>query len=79
MLPNEKIQDEQEFNYSCLTYGQEAKKILLFAIEQYKERAFAPDCKDAERNNIAWKIKNINEVITLIDNAAQPSAPEFNL
>lgn len=79
MLPNEKIQDEQEFNYSCANYGQEAKKILLFIASQQKERAFAPDCQSKERDALAWKVKNIDEFINLIDNAAQPTAPEFKL
>lgn len=79
MLPNEKIQDEQEFNYKCQTYGIEAIKILDFISNELKEFAFSANCKDGELDRIKWKVRNLEDFKTTILNASTSTAPEFKL
>lgn len=77
-LPSEAIRTETEFKAACKGNGQEAIKILHFIISEMKEQAFSPSMKDNERNILAKKVLNLDEVISRIKSAPYDTAPQTN-
>lgn len=77
-LPSEAIRTESEFKAACKGSGSECIKILTYIIQELKEQAFTTTIKDNERNVIAKKVLNLDEVITRIKSAPYDTAPQSN-
>lgn len=77
-LPSEALRTESEFKAACKTNGTECIKILNYIVEKLKEGAFSASVKDNERNIIAKKVMNLNEVINNIKSAPYDTAPQVN-
>lgn len=77
-LPSEAIRTESEFKAACKGSGSEAVKILNYIIQELKEQAFTSTIKDNERNILAKKVMNLDEVITRIKSAPYDTTPQTN-
>lgn len=77
-LPSEAIRTESEFKAACKGSGSECIKILNYLIHELKEQAFTTTIKDNERNVIAKKVMNLDEIITRIKSAPYDTAPLSN-
>ncbi|HID4300472.1 TPA: hypothetical protein ACXEZB_004394 [Escherichia coli] len=75
MLPNELIQNENDFKSAVSIHGKEVIKILLWIQKQKKEQVFAAN---AERKSDAlwYEVRNLEKFINEIKDINEPTAPD---
>ncbi|EKA7615243.1 hypothetical protein OL383_004428 [Salmonella enterica] len=77
MLPIEQIQDESEYKHACKSSSYEVSRILTYMIKEKKDQVFVKGLDARKREKLVKEIEHLQEIITTIQNVAEPTAPEM--
>ncbi|EAV6743032.1 hypothetical protein FA821_13355 [Salmonella enterica] len=79
MLPIEKIKDEAEFKSVCSYAANDFARICEYIKQSYQESIFNEGVSSSECDRLRHKYRNLNELIGIVQNAAQAKAPQINI
>ena len=79
MLPIEKIKDEAEFKSVCSYATNDFARICEYIQKGYQESIFNENLSSSECDRLRHKYRNLNELISIVQNAAQAKATRINI
>ncbi|EHB2726788.1 hypothetical protein JXH92_003674 [Salmonella enterica subsp. enterica serovar 4,[5],12:b:-] len=79
MLPIENIKDEAEFKSVCNYAANDFARICEYIQKGYLKDIVGDNVSSSECDRLRHKYKNLNELINIVQNAAQAKAPQINI
>ncbi|EDI8735811.1 hypothetical protein GEM21_05465 [Salmonella enterica] len=80
LMDNEKLKSDAEFKATCSMIKRDFEKVIEYIKEHYYQKEILSNLTTAgKRESLVHKYHNLDEVVSIVSNAVQLTAPKIEI